>query len=169
MACSGTRATPATEVRRAASAAEAGYQRVMASTKLDGRPVADGPDARATVVVVFASWCGACRRELATLAELEAATTGLRVIGVNAYEDWGDRSDAQRLRAFLTREAPWLEVVRGDADVLRVFGGVPKIPSMFVYDREGRAVAEFRRDKRPPPRRAELRSAIDRALDAAPE
>ena len=142
-----------------------GLSRVLASTDIDGQVIgAPAPATRATVVVVFASWCYPCRHELAMLGEIAAAEPALRVIGLNAYESWGEYSDEQRLRAFLARYAPWLQVVVADDSILRSFGGVPKIPTLFVFDGEGREVIAFRRNQRKPPTRAELERAVERAM-----
>jgi hypothetical protein len=55
-----------------------------------------------------------------------------------------------------------LRVVRADDRLLASYGGVRKIPSVFVYDRRGALAHEFRRSQVEPPTRAEL----DRALSA---
>jgi thiol-disulfide isomerase/thioredoxin len=113
-----------------------------------------------TLVVVFASWCGACRAELATVDAVRARHPTLRVVGLNAYEEWGALSDEARLRAFVGEHAAWLRVVPAGDDLLPALGGVPKIPSLFVYDRAGRLAAAFRRDRRAPPDAAELDAAL---------
>lgn len=141
--------------------AEAGLEALIGRSDLSGSPVALEGDA--LVVVVFASWCGPCRAELRALGELRRERPGLRVIGLNAYEEYRDYSDEVRLRRFLDRVAPWLRVVRDDGTLLSKFGGVPKIPTLFVYDRHGRLVREFRTDQRRPPSRAELARAIEEA------
>lgn len=142
-----------------------GLERLLTSTDIDGRVVGD-PTAStgATIVVVFASWCQPCRHELAMLGEITKAEPRLRVIGLNAYEEWGQYSDEQRLRAFLGENAPWLQVVHANDSMLRAFGGVPKIPTLFVYDQTGRQIVAFRRNQRTPPTRAELEQAIAQAL-----
>ncbi|WP_428265462.1 TlpA family protein disulfide reductase [Haliangium sp.] len=141
---------------------------MLAARDLDGRPVGPaGPGQDATVVVVFASWCGPCRRELAMLDELRHETPRVRIIGVNAFEDWGDMSDQNRLRAFLAHDAPWLQVVPNDDAVLAALGRPTKIPTLFVFDRGGRLVVSYLRARRRPPDKRELRAGIDRALAAA--
>jgi len=143
---------------------ERGYRAVVAAPDLAGHPVGRDPAVDATVVVVFASWCHPCRKELAMLEQLAASEPRLRVVGVNAYEEWDDRSDQQRLRHFLADRHPWLRVVHGDGHMLAAFGGVPKVPSLFVYDRDGHLLAAYQRARRPPPDAAELRQALAPAL-----
>jgi thiol-disulfide isomerase/thioredoxin len=136
---------------------------MMRSKTIDGAPLE--PEQRPTAVVVFASWCGPCRHELATLGELREQFPTLRVIGINAYENYDQRSDQERLRNFINENAPWLtQIVHADSALLRGFGNVPNIPTLFVYDKSGAVVAEFRRNKRSPPTHAELEAAITSAL-----
>ena len=146
--------------------AQSGFQLVMSSKTLDGQALA--PESRPTVMVVFASWCGPCRQELATLGALRLQFPTLRVIGINAYEEYAQRSDEERLRAFLDDNAPWMTtIVHGDRALLRGFGNVPNIPTLFVYDDKGGVVAEFRRNKREPPSHDELEAAISSAVAAS--
>lgn len=142
-----------------------GLRRVQAATDLDGAVVGPAPaDKQVTAVVVFASWCGVCRHELAILGELLTEEPRLRVIGVNAYEEYADFSDEQRLRAFVAETAPWLQVVRADAALFAALGRPTKIPSMFLFDRDGAVVETYLRVRRRPPDKAELAAAIARAL-----
>ncbi len=159
-------AAPRTAPRRLA-ASDPAYDRLENAADIDGRPIgrlADGQ--QATLVIVFASWCGHCRHELAVIQDLVRAEPALRVVGVNAYETWSQLSDETRLREFLGANAPWLRVVHGDARLLRAFGGVPKIPSLFLYDRHGRLVVDWRRQERPPPELPDLRDAVRLAVPA---
>lgn len=155
---------PATDGKQAPIGdAKHGYARLMESTAIDGTALA--PEARPTALVVFASWCGPCRNELAALGEIREKFPTLRIIGINAYEDYGDRSDEERLRVFLGANAPWLtQIVHATPALLRDFGKVPKIPTLFVYDGAGEVVAEFRRNQRQPPSHEELEAAIASAV-----
>lgn len=161
--------TPAAApVRAAARSSYAGYAWLTGATDIDGRRIGPAPaGVHATVVVVFASWCEYCQRELALVGNLFSADPRVRVIGLNAYEDWHRVSDAERMRAYLARHAPWLRVVRATRGTLRLFGGVPNIPTAFVFDRHGRMVAAFRRNRRPLPDAGELRAAVAAAVPAA--
>lgn len=138
---------------------------VLAARDLDGRVVGPlGVDQEAAVVVVFASWCGPCRHELAVLGELRQELPRARIIGVNAYEEFADRSDEERLRGFLAENAPWLQVVRADGALMDALGRPRKIPSVYVFDRRGGLVAAFLRARRAPPTKAELAATIAEAL-----
>jgi thiol-disulfide isomerase/thioredoxin len=146
-----------------ASPAHASYRLLEQASDLDGAAI--GPlaaEQQATIAIVFASWCHPCQRQLAILEELQAERQDVRVIGINAYEEFDDRSDVERMRAYVEEHAAGLRVVRADQRLLGAYGGVPKIPSVFVYDRSGAMAHEFRRTQVEPPTRAEL----DRALAA---
>jgi thiol-disulfide isomerase/thioredoxin len=155
--CRSDRAAPAGE-----TGAEAGLAALAGRTDMNGSRLDVRGDA--TVVVVFASWCAPCRKELAALGELRQSRPNVKIIGLNAYEEFESFSDEKRLAKFLADRAPWLTVVRDDGELLARFGSVPKIPTVFVYDRAGKIVAEFSRNKRPPPDKEELAAAIDSAV-----
>ncbi len=140
-----------------------GYRSVLAHTDIHGKAIAAAP-ASATIVVVFASWCGPCRHELGMLRQLASEKPGLRVIGVNAYEDWDDISNQTKLEKFLGTEHPWLTVVRADDAILSALGGVPKVPSLFLFDSAGAQVRAFRRAERRPPNKAELENALAQVM-----
>lgn len=148
----------------APSTRDAGYQAVISRTDIRGNQVAEDPQARATIVIVFASWCQPCRDELKILQEMVRERPNLRVIGVNAYEDFDDLSDEQALLAYLRETHPWLTVVRADTELLQRLGGVRKVPSLFVFGRDGARLKEYRRSQRKPPTRTELAALIDPLL-----
>lgn len=159
-----TSASPA-EASAVLGSADLGYEKVMTAMQIDGTQVER--QARPTVIVFFASWCGPCRRELADLGEIHTRYPDLRVIGLSSYEDFRDYSDQHKLQAFLSEHAPWMvEVVRADAQLLADFGMVPRIPTLLIYDAQGRIRTEFRRDQRHPPSRDELEAAIIAASQA---
>lgn len=140
------------------------YDLILAKTAIDGRAIAQHVvGAEVTAALVFASWCHPCRRELAIMQTLQREQPRLRVVAINYYESWGQRSDDERLRAYLQKNAPELTVVRGDAALVESLGGVPKIPSLFLFDRRGQLIATFRRNERSPPEIDELRQAINAA------
>ena len=142
---------------------EAGLRAVWAAKDLDGETVGQQDGVEATAVVMFASWCQPCRKELAMLGELRRDRPGLRVIGVNYYEEFEDRSDEERLRGFLAGSAPWLQVVRADKALFTALGRPSKIPTVFLFDGEGGLMERYLRAERAPPTREELEKALARA------
>jgi hypothetical protein len=95
------------------------------------------------------------------LAELRKDLPALHVVGLNAYESYDDRSDEGGLFMFLITSAPWLTVVHADKKMLTGLGGVPKIPSLYVFDGEGALVAAFARHTRAlPPTAEEVRNVV---------
>jgi thiol-disulfide isomerase/thioredoxin len=130
---------------------------------LDGKPVGPSP-AKATVVVLFASWCVHCRAELHTLDALRAAHPQLRILGVNyrAHEEYDHRGNASAVRSYVEANAPWLRVVPCDDGLYSQLGSPPKIPTLFVYDGSGALVETFDRRERPEPTADELEPLLHR-------
>jgi hypothetical protein len=125
---------PAEAPRRGA----ASWQMLAASRDLDGRTVGESPG-RATIAVVFASWCGHCRHQIGQLAEVIEGRDDVRVLGINFlhHEEYDDRGDSQAVRDYLAAEAPWLQVVPADEDLWRALGSPSKVPTIYVFDDAG--------------------------------
>ena len=144
---------------------------LLGRADIDGRPVDDAagppgavPQARATLVVVFASWCEHCHDELAVIAGLRAAHPALRVIGVNyrGHEEYDQRGNSEAVRNYVRNYAPWLRVVPADERLFDELGRPPKIPTMYVYDGGGALVQVYDRQLRDMPDRAELEALFAR-------
>lgn len=136
-----------------------------AAVDLDGRPVGPLPvGGRATVAVVFASWCGHCRAELPVLATLAERWPDVRVLGVNyrGHEEYEQRGDAAAVRAFVAELAPWLRVVPADERLWSALGRPAKVPTVYVFDRGGRLVHTFDRRSAEVPTLADLEAALPR-------
>jgi thiol-disulfide isomerase/thioredoxin len=145
------------------SSAHSGFRALHTLVDIDGKPLGQArADSKGTLVVFFATWCGPCRKELEILSRLRKEHPKVRVIGLNAYEDFRNYSDSGKLRTFLASSAPWLRVAPADASVRKSFGGVPKIPSLFVFNQQGKMIKEFRRDTRSPPSEQELARALEK-------
>ena len=124
---------------------------IETSPDLDGKIV--GPsNARATIIVLMASWCGHCKVQLDQLAELRARHPFTRVLGVNykGHEEYDGRGNAAQLRVYL-QHLPWLRVVPAGEQLYAALGQPPYVPAVWVYDARGNLVQFFdRRDREPP-------------------
>jgi len=140
-----------------------GLAQLEAARDLDGVVVGKSA-ARATVIFVFASWCGNCHHELAVLDQLRPGHAGMRVLGVNyrGHEEYDGRGNAAAVRRYVAANAPWLRVVPADERLFDVLGRPPKIPTMFIYDRNGMLVETYDRRDRTLPDAAELRDLLRR-------
>lgn len=129
---------------------------------LDGRTVGAAPG-RATIAVVFASWCGHCRHQIAQLAEVIDGRDDVRVLGVNFlhHEEYDDRGDSSAVRAYLAESAPWLQVVPAGGDLWRALGSPSKVPTLYVYDAAGMLQAIYDRRRGELPTYAELVALLD--------
>jgi thiol-disulfide isomerase/thioredoxin len=115
---------------------------------LAGRPaMASDLRGRALLVVFFASWCPGCNDafEQTRLAHLAHAANGLAVVAVNFGEDARGAPEIRekRLADFLARHEPVFAVVRGSAETAAAFGGVVSLPTLLVFDRDGRQRFRF--------------------------
>jgi len=100
---------------------------------------------RIVIVTFFASWCPPCVEEFRHLKAVHGAYPADRVsiIAINLLEDWGGLSNAGRLARFLDRAAPPFTVLRGTEAISRRFGGVDRIPTLFVFDRQSKLAYRF--------------------------
>ncbi|MDA0653469.1 MAG: TlpA disulfide reductase family protein [Proteobacteria bacterium] len=114
---------------------------------LYGRKVAEaGLEGRVVLVSFFASWCPPCHTEFQHLRDAYAAyhKDGLRIVAVNYFEDLGGFSDGGvGLDRFLERHTPWHSVVMGNDSVSKLFADVTRIPTVFIFDRQGRLALHF--------------------------
>lgn len=136
---------------------------IEASADLDGKLV--GPsNARATIVVLMASWCGHCRAQLDQLAQIRARHPLTRIVGVNykGHEEYDNRGNAEKLRAYAGEHAPWLRVVPAGEQLYRALGSPPFVPAVWVYSARGELVEFYDRRHREPPSTAEIESLLAR-------
>jgi len=107
----------------------------------------DLPDLSNRVVIIsfFASWCPPCRPEFETLKRLHETFDGsdLRIVAINIFEDYIAEDASGRLRRFLEHMKPPFTVVRAGQDTAKKFGGIDRIPTVFVYDRSSRPAYTF--------------------------
>ena len=117
---------------------------------LNGPRVTDATfDDKVLVVTFFASWCPPCRQEFADLSDVyrQHRQAGLEVVAINLFEDFDNLSDDERLAAFLELTQPPFSVVKGNDAISQQFGTIRRIPSLFVFDRQGRRVLTFAHER----------------------
>jgi thiol-disulfide isomerase/thioredoxin len=138
---------------------------------IEGRRIDPARFARRPVIVsFFASWCPPCNAEFEhmKLLHLAHAADGLEVVAINLFEDFGGfKDDGKRLSRFLGRHAPVFSVVKGTEETAKLFGDVKRLPTVFVFDRQGRVLLHFvhaKDSKKTNPGLPELRRAVRDAL-----
>jgi len=139
--------------------------------QIDGRKV-DGDRLRGKPVIVsfFGSWCPPCNAEFEhmKLLHLAHAADGLEIVAINLFEDFaGFDDDGKRLKRFLGRHTPVFPTVTGTAETAKLFGDVKRLPTVFVFDRQGKPRLHFVHGagaKKTNPGLSELRRAVRDSL-----
>lgn len=103
---------------------------------------AKAPGAKATVLNVWASWCGPCREEFPALLAAVKRHPGVRLVLVSADFD----TELAAVRAFLREQGVTdTSYVKQDLDQAFIDGLEPKwtgaLPATLVFDADGRQVA----------------------------
>ena len=106
-------------------------------------------DGQVVLVAFFASWCPPCKHEFPHLNTIQQAygDEGFRVIAVNVFETHDGLSTSAKLEAFLDDVAPIFPILKGDAETRRIFGNLDRIPTMFLFDRDGQPNFIFRHER----------------------
>ncbi|KIG14321.1 thioredoxin family protein [Enhygromyxa salina] len=112
------------------------------STKLDDG-TAFGPaqlEGQVSLLTFWATWCGACKLEMPTVAAIDRGYAGeseFVVYGVN--RDSGPMNERRQLvQAFLADRDLEFAQIYDDGQLARAFG-VEQIPYMVLVDKQGRA------------------------------
>ena len=124
---------------------------------------------RVVVIGFFASWCPPCRPEFETLNAIreEFAHEDVEVVAVNIFEDHFKQDLESRLASFLVKTAPLFKVVGEGERVAELFGPVTRIPTTFVFARDGQPAMHFIHEQGASKTHAsldELRAAVAAAL-----
>ncbi|MEE9146160.1 MAG: TlpA disulfide reductase family protein [Candidatus Tectomicrobia bacterium] len=113
---------------------------------VQGPQISDTTFAHKVVVVTFfASWCYPCREEFAHLQKIHTQyhRLGVEIIAVNLFENFDNLSDHTRLMKYLHLTQPPFTIVKGNEVISRQFGTVTRIPTLFVFDKQGRRALQF--------------------------
>ena len=124
---------------------------------------------KVVVVTFFASWCPPCRWEFQHLNAVRDAypADDVAILAINVFEDFDGLSSPEKLEAFLDDTAPRFRLLKGDKAIREAFGGVDRIPTLFVYGRDGRLAYTFvheRDAEKTHATAAELHAAIEPLL-----
>ena len=119
---------------------------LLALPSLRGRPFESPDELRNRVVLVtfFASWCPPCLSEFAHLNDLREAfaDSQLVIVAVNVHEQWdGARPDS--MARFLETAKPSFKVLKGGPEIRAAFGGIDRIPTVFVFAPSGASAMHF--------------------------
>jgi thiol-disulfide isomerase/thioredoxin len=111
----------------------------VALTDLEGRPVSREDLAGRPVLVEFwATWCPPCRGTLGWLGELQRRHGDRLAVLTVALES--DEADVRRVASQSGAPLRW---ALGTPEIARAFGDVSAMPTLLVFDPQGRRVASF--------------------------
>ena len=109
----------------------------LALTDIDGRKLSREDLAGRVVLVEFwATWCPPCRGTLAWLGELKKRYGDRLVVVALALES--EEANVRKLAAEMSLPLTW---AMGSTEVARAFGDVSAVPTLFLFDREGRTAS----------------------------
>lgn len=104
---------------------------------LDGNPVSTATWKGKVVLLTFwATWCPPCREEIPMLIALQNRYKDrLQIIGASI-----DDAPPGEVKEFARQAGINYPIVMAGQGLVKEYGGVPALPTMFVVDREGRVV-----------------------------
>jgi thiol-disulfide isomerase/thioredoxin len=131
----------------------------LALEDLDGRLVSPSDlQGRAVLVEFWATWCPPCHSTLQWLAGVKRRYGDRVTVLTLAVQ-----SDPAKVRAIAAAiDAPFRWAM-SSAPLARAFGDVSALPTLFLFDQKGRAVASF--FGAPPTLRAEVEEKVSALLD----
>lgn len=130
---------PAAKQSPAESAPELAAMPALSATDLSGQAVeAAALTGRVTIVEFWATWCGPCRSTLGWLGDLKQRYGDKVEVITVAVE-----SEEAEVRQQLAALKHPLRVVLGTEALAASFGGITSVPTMFVFDRQGKTAHVF--------------------------
>jgi thiol-disulfide isomerase/thioredoxin len=122
-----------------AKAPEASAYPAVTLTDLDGKTIrSEDLKGRVVLVELWATWCPPCRGTLGWLGEVEKRFGKKLAIVAIAIESPEDK--VRKLAGELKLPLTW---VMGKPDIVRAFGDVSAVPTLLVYDVNGKAAGAF--------------------------
>lgn len=108
-------------------------------TDLDGKTVTrEDLAGRVVLVEIWSTWCPPCRPTLGWLGELKKKYGDRLVVVALTIES--DEADVRKLVGELKHPFVW---VMASPDQIRAFGDVSAVPTLLMFDREGKTAATF--------------------------
>lgn len=133
---------PASQAPTGAAVAVGAPAPALSGRALNGAATVDlaGLSGRVVLVDFWASWCEPCRRELPELEALyqRQQGKGLEIIGVSLDEQIGDAEAFLREQVKVT-----FPMVHDQDQALAKSWSPPKMPSLYVIDKEGKVAKIF--------------------------
>jgi thiol-disulfide isomerase/thioredoxin len=95
---------------------------------------------RVVIVDFWATWCPPCLEMIPVLKKLHSnySEKGLVVLGISL-----DTEGLEVLGPFVHENLIPYSVAMGDERIVRAFGGVTTIPTLYILDREGKLVRKM--------------------------
>lgn len=118
----------------------------LVGAPLGGEPLSAADlENKVVLVTFFASWCPPCTPEFKNVNAVyaEFKDRGFEALAVNIFEEFGGRPNPARLEKFLDRTQPAFRLLSGGEAVGPLFEDVERIPTVFIFGRDGQEGFRF--------------------------